>query len=164
MGFGTNGQFPRCAVRPEQCRLVYFDLDLCFQSIKTPTPSIYLSLFDLEPHFMLVLVNISWAWVKLLQSAGTSMIRKGEPHWPIQQPPSAVLQLKMNSWNPGEETCRAGSFPTGIRWPEHGLNLSVCYQTRETTSCIVQNGVGLFPTPGRLFNISTTDCDSGKPI
>lgn len=35
----------------------------------------------------------------LLQSAGSASIEKAEPRWPIQQPPRALIQLKMNSLN-----------------------------------------------------------------
>lgn len=35
----------------------------------------------------------------LLQSAASASIEKAEPRWPIQPPPRALIQLKMNSLN-----------------------------------------------------------------
>ncbi len=60
--------------------------------VSKPPLSIYLAVFIVGGGFSQYVLG-------LLQSAGSASIEKAEPPWPIQQPPRALIQLKMNSLN-----------------------------------------------------------------
>lgn len=59
--------------------------------------SIYLSVFIVAWLFSQYVLGLGRA--SCSQSAGSASIEKAEPPWPIQQPPRALIQLKMNSLN-----------------------------------------------------------------
>lgn len=69
-------------------------------------------------------VNMSWACrSSLLQSTGSASIEKAEPPWPIQQPPRALIQLKMNSSNLCDRDLQSWSCANGDPAARAPLNL-----------------------------------------
>lgn len=76
----------------------------------------------------------------LLQSAGSVSIEKAEPPWPIQQPPRALIQLKMNSlnlWRGKLQSCNWAKRDPATR---AGIIYSTWNPTWEIISCLLEIG------------------------